>query len=516
VSVVLASGSVFLDTTVVNVALPAMGEDLPSAVFGRYEAQNYVYYGYLLALSSLLMLAGGLSDHAGRRRTYLVGLIGFGVTSLLCGLAPTMDLLIVFRLLQGAAGALLVPGSLAIITATFEGDEQGRAFGIWAAASAVTSILGPVVGGVLVEGVTWRAVFLVHLPLIGVAVWGAWRHIEESSPEEVPFDGVGATLAAVAVGGLAFGAIRGQSSSWEGAVPYVSLSVGVGAAVALPWWMRRVANPLVPLEVFRSRNFVVTNVSTLLIYGALYVMLQVLALYTVGILGYTEVAFGIGVVPMSLFLAVSAGRFGQIAARVGPRRFMAAGPVMSGIGLLWLARLPDDSSPWRATGTELASYIPSRGYVVDLLPGLVLFGLGLMVMVPPLTMTLMRSLPVRHAGIGSAFNNAVSRVGPQLVGALLFVAITASFQSAMWARFPDLDITSPEARQRISPLNRPDPSVPERVAGVAREASGDAFRLAMGVAGFLAIVGGVVNGIGISDREALHPPHSEASASGDD
>src|SRR5467141_82424 len=183
---VLGSGIVFLDSTVVNVALPRMGHDLPRSFLGVLEGQSYVYNAYLLSLSSLLILAGALSDFYGRRRMFLIGLIGFGLTSVLCGLAPTMELLVLFRVLQGAAGAMLVPGSLALLTANFSGEEQGRAFGVWAGASGATTILGPVVGGLLVDTISWRAAFLINVPLVIVATWATWVHIPESRDDPAP------------------------------------------------------------------------------------------------------------------------------------------------------------------------------------------------------------------------------------------------------------------------------------------------------------------------------------------
>src|SRR6266496_282648 len=204
VAVILGSGIVFLDSTVVNVALPRIGEDLRSSLLGPFAAENFVYYGYLLSLSALLILAGALNDFYGRRRMFAVGLIGFGVTSLMCGLAPNILLLIVFRVLQGAAGALLVPGSLAIITTAFEGEEQGRAFGLWAGASAATTLLGPFVGGLLVDSISWRAAFLLNVPLVVVALYATVKHVAESKDETASghFDWLGATIVFLAVGGL--------------------------------------------------------------------------------------------------------------------------------------------------------------------------------------------------------------------------------------------------------------------------------------------------------------------------
>src|SRR3979411_362196 len=193
VAAVLGSGIVFLDSTVVNVALPRIGRDLPRAFLGVLEGQSYVYNAYLLTLSALLILAGALNDFYGRKRMFLYGLMGFGATSVLCGLAPSMELLVLFRILQGAAGAMLVPGSLALLTANFSGEEQGRAFGVWAGASSATTVLGPVIGGLLVDTVSWRSAFLINVPMIVAAVWSTWKYIPESRDEQAPphFDWVG-------------------------------------------------------------------------------------------------------------------------------------------------------------------------------------------------------------------------------------------------------------------------------------------------------------------------------------
>src|ERR1700730_10774759 len=236
VAAVLGSGIVFLDSTVVNVALPRIGRDLPRSFLGVLEGQSYVYNAYLLTLSALLILAGALNDFYGRKRMFLYGLIGFGVTSVLCGLAPSMELLVLFRILQGAAGALLVPGSLALITANFSGEEQGRAFGIWAGASGATTILGPVVGGLLVDTISWRAAFLINVPLVVVAVWATRRHVTESRDEQASshFDWLGAAVGGPAVGGLGCGAIYGQQRAWRDPIGYIALAVGVIATIALP------------------------------------------------------------------------------------------------------------------------------------------------------------------------------------------------------------------------------------------------------------------------------------------
>ena len=228
VAAVLGSSIVFLDSAVLTVALPAIGRE-PRVFLDVLEAQNYIQYGYLLSLSSLLILAGALSDYYGRRRMFIIGLVGFGGASLLCGLAPTLEFLVLARVLQGAAGALLVPGSLAILTNNFEGEEQGRAFGIWAAATGLAPILGPFVGGILVDNFSWRWIFLLNLPFTIVAVWAALRHVKESRDESASghFDWLGAFLVALAVGGLSFGAIYGQQRQWQDPIAFVALGIGL-------------------------------------------------------------------------------------------------------------------------------------------------------------------------------------------------------------------------------------------------------------------------------------------------
>src|SRR5712692_2868890 len=261
VAAVLGSGIVFLDSTVVNVALPRIGRDLPCLGFGVLEGQSYVYNAYLLTLSALLILAGALTDVFGRRRLFLYGLVGFGLTSVLCGLAPNMELLVLFRVFQGVAGAILIPGSLALLTANFEGEAQGRAFGLWAGASGATTILGPFVGGLLVDTISWRAAFLINVPLILIALWATYVHVPESRDETAPmyFDWLGSAIVALAVGGLAFGTIYGQQRDWQDPIGYIALAVGVLFTIGVPFYMARAPRPLIPVSLFRSRNFTVRS-----------------------------------------------------------------------------------------------------------------------------------------------------------------------------------------------------------------------------------------------------------------
>ena len=507
---VLGSGIVFLDSTVVNVALPRIGRDLPRSLFGVLEGQSYVYNAYLLTLSTLLILAGALTDFYGRRRMFMIGLGGFGATSVLCGLAPNMELLVLFRIFQGATGAMLVPGSLALITANFSGEEQGRAFGFWAGASGATTILGPVVGGLLVDTISWRAAFLINVPLVLLALWATYNHVPESRDAEASgkFDWLGAGVVGLAIGGLAFGAIYGQQRDWRDPFGYIALAVGVVATAALPVVMIRRPNPLIPPQLFRSRNFTVTNISTLLIYGALYVTGYYLAIFQQGTLGYSAAGAGLAFVPGTLFLIFFSARFGSLAARYGPRWFMAAGPAVMAIGVLWLARVPANSAAWAFRPSDPGTYLPPPSYAVDFLPGALCFGIGLMILVAPLTTALMTSVPVHNSGVGSAINNAISRVGPQLAGALIFVFITANFYGYLASRVTGVDVTSAAFRAKVSPLNTP---LDAQLVGVVREASAASFHIAMLIAALLLILGALANAVGIKNAVATRPAPAEVT-----
>ena len=482
---ILGSGIVFLDGTVVNVALPRIGRELPSRLLGTLEGQTYVYNGYLLTLSALLVLAGALSDEYGRKRTFVVGLLGFGVASVLCGVAPSIELLIAARVLQGAAGALLVPGSLALLRVNFEGPEQGRAYGLWAAGTSLTTLAGPFLGGLLVDTVSWRAAFLVNVPLVAVALYAALAHLPESRDDQAArgFDWLDAGLFALAVGGLSFGTIYGEQRAWRSPVAWVLLVVGAAAAALLPFTLHRVRHPLVPPSLFASRNFTVVNLSTLVIYGALYVMAYYVPLFLQGMAGYSAAAAGLIGLPGSVILVLLSPRAGRLSAEFGPRPFLVAGPLLMAAALAWYARLPLTTGAWHLDPADPATLVPPGGYWGDLFPASLLFGLGLGLMVTPLTTALMTSVPAHNSGVASAFNNAISRVGPQLAGAAVFVAVSAVFFAQLGAQPPG-----------VSPLNRPaDP----RWVAAALAASTNAFHLAMVLCVALMLVGAAVNLLGI-------------------
>ncbi len=508
---ILGSAIVFLDSTVVNVALDTIGQELPTTFVGRFEGLTYVNSAYFAVLSALLILAGALNDFYGRRRMFRIGLIGFGAASVICGIAPTMEILIAARVLQAAFGAVLVPGSLSIITAAFSGEERGRSIGLWAAGTSATSVIGPLIGGLLVQSISWRAAFLINIPLVLLALW-ATRVVPESRDERASgrFDWLGATVIAVGVGGLAFGATRGQEREWQDLLAFVALGVGAVATLLFPLLMlrrprivdgrielARPVNPLVPLSLFRSRNFSVVNVSTFVIYGALYVSFVFQALFFQGTLGYTPIAAGAVGIPVGLLLTFLSTPAGQLSARYGPRLFMTIGPIIMAAGFLWFARVPATSTPWLADPGDLATFVPPVDTLIDILPASIVFGIGLSLLVAPLTTALMASVPVQNAGLGSAINNAISRVGQPLIGAALFIGITATFYPSLASRIPGIDVDSPEVREQVQPLTSVPEEVDPELATAAQEASTDAFHLAMLVSAGLCLAGAAVNGLGI-------------------
>ncbi len=496
---IVGSATVFLDGTIVNVALPRIGATLPAVAIGVLEGQVYIVAGYMATLAAFLLLAGAMGDRYGRRRVFLIGLIGFGLTSMACALAPSLDVLAVARLLQGVAGALLVPGSLAIITATFEGPDRGRAFGIWAASTSAVAIFGPPLGGTLVELCGWPSIFLVNAPLVIIGVVLTLRYVPElrTSVEQARFDWLGAIVAAVAVGGLSFGAIRGQQVSWSEPGPLLMLGVGLIAAVAFPVLMVRRRDPLVPPALFRNRTFTAINVSTVLIYAALYVLLYMQSLFLQGVLGYSPLGSALIGLPTGIALAIISAWAGILAGRYGARRFLVGGPLVMAVGALWWLRVPANSTPWLALANDPASLVPPTAALIDPLPAILLFGVGIAFVVAPLTSTLMSSVAVERAGLASAINNALSRVGQPLLSAAIFILITDQFYRSLAARVPGLDPASAVLRADVQPLNAPAAGVGSAIVDAARLASAEAFHATMLVVAGLLIAGAIVNWVGL-------------------
>jgi EmrB/QacA subfamily drug resistance transporter len=513
-AVILASGIVFLDSTIVNVALPRIGQDLPATLLGTLEGQAYVTSGYLAMLSASLILAGAAADRYGRRRVFLIGLVSFGATSALCGLAPTMELLVVSRLLQGCAGALLVPGPLSIITATFEGTARAHAIGLWSAATAALTILGPLAGGIVVDSLSWRLAFLVNVPLVLVALYAAIRYVPESRNEDAPrrLDWLGSAVIAIAVGGISFGLIRGQEQRWSDPSALVILGIGIAAAVAFPVLMLKRPDPLVPPALFRIRAFTTLNISTFLIYGAVYTSSLLQSLFLQGALGYTALGAAAISLPTGILLTLFSTRVGVLAARLGAWPFLVVGPLLMAAAFAWFARIPSTSQPWRPDLGAGGLTWPPASTLTDVLPSTLLLGVGFTLVVAPLTTTLMGSIPVGNAGLGSAINNAVSRVGQPLLLAVIYLGVSAVFYGVLESLVPALDTGADAVREAIQPLN-PAPAGTDPVTATAvREASTDAFRLAMLIDASLLVAGALVNGFGLHRRRAQAPPAQSGAA----
>lgn len=398
IAMALGSGLAFLDGSVVNVALPAMRRDLG----GGIAMQQWVLDGYLLTLSALLLLGGALGDRYGRKRIFLIGLVGFTIASLGCGLAPTGGALVAARAVQGVAGALLVPGSLAIIDASIAGDDRGRAVGMWAGLAGVSSAVGPFVGGWLVDAGSWRWVFFINLPLAAAAVSATVRHVPESrSGSEQRLDLFGAALVTVGLVGVVFPLIEVPAHGWS-ALTAVSAAVGGLSLVILPFVESRQPAPMVPIEVFRSRQFVGVNLTTLTVYAALSGALFLLALQLQQTLGYSALEAGAALLPVTVIMLLLSPRMGAVAERVGARLPMTVGPLIAGAGLALMSRID-----------------PGVGYASAVLPAVLVFGLGLSLTVAPLTSTVLASVPDSEAGLASGTNNAVARVAGLLAVAIL-------------------------------------------------------------------------------------------------
>ena len=303
-------------------------------------------------------------------------------------------------------------------------------------------------GGVLVDSLSWRIAFLINVPLVIVALFATLRHVPESRDEQAPrsLDWLGSFVIALAIGGISFGLIRGQERQWNDALAFGALGVGVVAAVAFPVLMVRRKDPLIPPDLFRRRNFTVINISTFLIYGALYVTFAFQSLFMQGVLGYTALGASAIGLPVGIMLSLGSTRIGTLAGRLGPRRFLIVGPTLMAAAMAWYARTPVTSRPWLIDLGSPATYLPPVDVFIDILPAILLFGVGITLVVAPLTTALMNSIPVRNAGLGSAINNAVSRVGQPLIMAILFIAISATFYSSISGHGSGLDTSSAQVR----------------------------------------------------------------------
>jgi EmrB/QacA subfamily drug resistance transporter len=395
---VLGSGLAFLDGTVVNVALPDLGRDLNAST----AALQWVLNGYLLSLASLILLGGALGDRYGRRRIFVMGVVIFTAASLLCAIAPTSGFLIAARLIQGIGGALLTPGSLAMIDASFRRSDRARAIGAWSGLGGVAAAIGPLLGGYLVDAVSWRAVFLINLPVgIFVAI-AATRHVPETYDPMAHgrLDLLGAALGAVGLAGTTYALIEGPSGST--AVVALAAIGGVAALVAFVFVERHSPNPMLPLGIFASREFSAANLVTFVVYGALGGFFFLFVAFLQISMGYSPIAAGAATLPVTALMLVLSARSGAMAQRIGPRVPLTVGPLVIALGLLMISRIE-----------------PGDSYVSSVLPGVIVFALGLTLVVAPVTATVLAAADARHAGIASGINNAVARVAGLLAVALL-------------------------------------------------------------------------------------------------
>lgn len=397
---IVGSGMGFLDATVVNVALRRIGLDLGAGTGGL----QWILNGYLLSLAALILLGGSLGDRFGRRRLYLVGVAWFTLASVLCGLAPDVRTLVAARVLQGVGAALLTPGSLAILQASFHPDDRARAIGLWSAFGGLSSLVGPLLGGWLVDAASWRWIFLLNVPLAAVVLVAGRRHLPETSDDQASghLDVTGAVLGALALAGVTEALVEAPSRGWTAPLPVASALVGVGAAVGFVVAERRQREPMLPLGLFSSRQFRAANLTTLALYAALGGQLFLLAVHLQTSLGYSPLESGTALIPVTLCMLTLSGRAGALAQRIGPRLPMTVGPVVVAAGLVLMTRIR-----------------PGTHYAATVLPAALVFGLGLACTVAPLTAAVLAAVEDRHVGVASGVNNAVARAAQLLAVAVL-------------------------------------------------------------------------------------------------
>jgi EmrB/QacA subfamily drug resistance transporter len=506
---VLGSGIVFLDGTIVNVALPA----IRASLHGGLAQQQWIIEAYLLTLSSLLLVGGSLGDLLGRRRVFSAGLIGFGACSVLCAVAPSSGVLIAARAVQGIAGALLVPSTLALIMDTFPENERAGAIGSWTAWTGIATVIGPLGGGALVQAASWRWIFAINLVPVVITL-ALLRRLPADRRTPGHVDVPGGVLCALGLGGPVFALIEQPTYGWGDPRVAIPLVAGLILFIAFIVWERISPAPMMPLNLFRVRNFSVGNLTTLTMYAGLNVALFFVILFVQQVGGYTPIAAGLSLLPITLITFALSRRFGALADRIGPHLFMAGGPIVAGVGLLLLVRTDAHAS-----------------YTTQILPGIALFGLGLAATVAPLTATVLSSVEPGHAGVASGVNNAVARVAGLLAIAALGAVVSASFTNRL-----DHDLVAKpltvQARSvvnvdRTRPLvtdvrNVPPPDRPIVKAALV-DASVHAFRLGMIIGAALTVLGGVIALVGIENPRtrvrcadcpggALAPPLEPAGA----
>ena len=473
---ILASSMAFIDGTVVNVALPSLQQSLQATAIGV----QWVVESYSLFLSALLLVGGSLGDHYGRRRIFLIGVTIFAIASAWCGIAPNINQLIIARAVQGIGGALLVPGSLAIISASFSEKKRGKAIGTWSGFSAITTAIGPVLGGWLVEHVSWRAVFYLNLPIAAAVILISLSHVPESRDRESTgrIDTKGALLATIGLGAVVFGLIESSRAGFLEWRVLVALATGLISLAAFVFVETRAKSPMLPLKLFRSRNFSGTNILTLLLYFALGGALFFLTLNLIQVQGFSPTAAGASLLPFVLLMFALSRWSGGLIARFGPRLPLLVGPTIAAAGFALFA-IPGTGS----------------GYWMGFFPGVVVLGLGMAISVAPLTTTIMSSVPQSQAGVASGINNAVSRAAGLLAIAVLGVVMLQVFSRNLEQRLATLNI--PEASrsaiyaQRIKlggiDMESALSGTPEQNSGATRESIEQAIKDSF-VSGFRTIM----------------------------
>jgi EmrB/QacA subfamily drug resistance transporter len=396
---VLGSGIVFLDGTVVNVALPRIGEDFDAPT----SSLQWILNGYMLSLASLILLGGSLGDRYGRRLIFVVGVLWFTVASLLCAIAPSVDALIGARLLQGVGGALLTPGSLAMIESSFRREDRARAIGAWSGLGGVATALGPLLGGWLVEAVSWRAIFLINVPIGAFVALMATRHVPETRDRNAPerLDVLGSVLAAVGLGGTTYALIEAPDAGFSPVIAVAAIA-GVAALVGFIVQERRSAHPMMPLGLFSSRQFSAANAVTFVVYAALSGVFFLLVAFLQIAAGYSPIAAGAASLPVTALMLLFSARAGALAQRIGARVPLSVGPLVIAVGMVMMGQIDPDGD-----------------YVTSVLPSVIVFGVGLTLVVAPVTATVLAAAETRYSGIASGINNAVSRVGGLLAVAVL-------------------------------------------------------------------------------------------------